>query len=1284
MEGIFVSGTSELEGIFVSGTSELLKRLVYVVDEELDWDSYHSWYALDISDHLESLRRTLETIEDVTFDAERKQMSDAVVKLWLIKLKEIAYDADDILDTLFYDAVLRSRNIKVPLFFSLHDPIDILLPDIIKNFDRVSSEMFNIYRRIRISNPPSQSSQKQKRLTSASDVDYLLQPKKYLKLRYDNLPSHLKQCFSYFSLFPKDWKFDRETLIQMWMAEGFLDQPSNRGNQNSLEDIGNDYFSSLLSCSLFENVEYDELGDIITFKMHNYVHDFALSVVGRHEVIVLNESEYEKSDRSEILRLQLVLDEGRLESSRAILLRGIKLRTIFCGCNLGWTLEMNSPKLRVIHLAGVCKFTIPDDYRNHLRYLHLTDCGIRKTDVSKLYLLQTLNLFKCRNVNSFLRKIGSLQFLRHLSISGSSVEVLPKSIVKLRNLQSLDISHLPISELPDSINDICSLRRLKFHNCHNLKALPSNLGSLTQLRSLDLEGTGITELPDSVSQICNLKRLNFRYCKNLKALPSNLGALTQLRSLNLEGSGITELPDSICRIYNLERLEFSNCSELKALPHDIGALTQLRSLNLEGTGIIELPESLTSNLWKFESVNINRLEVLMPFLVRKIGGVEHLAGLISLRVLEIRYLDYVKGLEDAGKADLGNKKKLRELSLKWEEEGVNSVEVLEDLRPHPNLEKLVIENFGGVKLPKWMGSSSIYCFLNLVELYLSNCNRCEKLPAMGMLPCLRVLWIYGMMSMKCLGQEFYYQEEEEEEESTTGSSEATTITISFPSLTRLELGDMDNLEEWVAPKPPYYICFPVLETLSIIGCCELTSIPDFQLCTSLRELTIEDCDKLNEESISYDFIQKEEQGADSSEVYLSPNSITIDRYLVKEITSGTPEHSGIQDIAALETEKSLCIRNLENVRGGKEDAERAKLKDKQHLEDLYLSWNSSSSNENGDDEYIDRSLNDGMVLEGLLPHPNLKILTISGFRGLKLPNWMGLSNFLPHLVELYFYECNSCEQLPSLGMLPCLRILQLERMSLVQSLTEEFYYQQQESSASSNVQIREEEVDIEKKSTTSSSSLSSSGVSVFPSLVQLSLIDMSILKEWAAPHLYFISFPSLERLIVSGCLRLKSIPFTSCCSLKSLVLRNTNDEAVNLILASTGGERTSLASVSTQYSPQLEFFPVVLLPNTTRIQSLEIAHCSNFQGFRIRDNEEFQAEVFSDTGFNTSINSLCSLKLFDCPALTSLPDLREWTSLTELWIEDCDKLKDSFSYDLASLPSLRALYVDSTINLPQK
>jgi hypothetical protein len=71
-----------------------------------------------------------------------------------------------------------------------------------------------------------------------------------LLLSYYHLPSHLKQCFAYCSIFAKGYEFEKEKLVLLWMAQGFLQQQNSK---NTMEEVGDDYFHELLSSSFFNN-----------------------------------------------------------------------------------------------------------------------------------------------------------------------------------------------------------------------------------------------------------------------------------------------------------------------------------------------------------------------------------------------------------------------------------------------------------------------------------------------------------------------------------------------------------------------------------------------------------------------------------------------------------------------------------------------------------------------------------------------------------------------------------------------------------------------------------------------------------------------------------------------------------------------------------------------------------------------------------------------------------------------------------------------------------------------
>ncbi|CAO2150126.1 unnamed protein product [Urochloa humidicola] len=63
-----------------------------------------------------------------------------------------------------------------------------------------------------------------------------------LYLSYDDLPSHLKQCFIFCTLYPEDHSMHRDDLIRFWVAEGFVQEQVDQ----LLEDTANEYYNELI------------------------------------------------------------------------------------------------------------------------------------------------------------------------------------------------------------------------------------------------------------------------------------------------------------------------------------------------------------------------------------------------------------------------------------------------------------------------------------------------------------------------------------------------------------------------------------------------------------------------------------------------------------------------------------------------------------------------------------------------------------------------------------------------------------------------------------------------------------------------------------------------------------------------------------------------------------------------------------------------------------------------------------------------------------------------------
>ncbi|KAL4567449.1 hypothetical protein LXL04_023033 [Taraxacum kok-saghyz] len=272
-----------------------------------------------------------------------------------------------------------------------------------------------------------------------------------LQLSYHDLSSSLKQLFAYCSLFPKDYVFDKEELILLWMAEGFLHQSSI---SKSIERLGHEYFEELLSRSFFHQAPNEES----FFVMHDLMNDLAKSIAGYFFLWLddKNENDAKKEDVAKYRHMSFVRDEYIVykkfktlegtKSLRPFLSVSFELKrwwqTFYFSNKILVDLLPELPLLRVLCLSDYEIREIPDLICSlkHLRYLNLsrTRITLLPENLCNLYNLQTLILSGCRSLKMLPNSFIKLQNLRHFDITGTPLlRKMPQGITELKSLQTL-------------------------------------------------------------------------------------------------------------------------------------------------------------------------------------------------------------------------------------------------------------------------------------------------------------------------------------------------------------------------------------------------------------------------------------------------------------------------------------------------------------------------------------------------------------------------------------------------------------------------------------------------------------------------------------------------------------------------------------------------------------------------------------------------------------------------------------------------------------------------------
>ncbi|ESR55245.1 hypothetical protein CICLE_v10023525mg, partial [Citrus x clementina] len=607
-----------------------------------------------------------------------------------------------------------------------------------------------------------------------------------LRLSYHYLPSHLKRCFSYCAIFPKDYEFEKNELVFLWMAEGMIQQSRT---DKQLEDLGNDFFWDLLSRSLFQQSSRDGC----KFVMHDLVHDLAQLVSGETS-FWLEEASKQLRTFKRIRHFSYPCAYEEVKAKFEGLDKAAGLRTF---------LPLKLKKLRVLSLEGYYIAHLPNS-------------------------------------------IKDLKLLRYLNLSCTLIESLPESINSLFNLQFLVLRGCDrLQKLPSNLRNLINLHLLDIRGAHLLTAMPSGMKRLKYLHTLSdfIVGKGIVSgLKDlkSLTLLCGklciwkLENANNSWeareaslCdkKCLEALSLKWGSPYQSRNVNDQGAEENVL-DMLQPHKNIKKLEIMQYGG-RRFPTWLGdpSFSNMVALKLIGC------KNCTSLPAVGQLVSLKELTIERMLVLRSIGS-EFCGKNCSKPFQSLETLCF-SGLPEWEFWDTGNQTGYIEIFPCLVELSILGCPKLSGKLPDhlPALETLVVrycEEFGALKsLPEGM----IYNCAQRKSLTIEGCDSLEFI-ARGKLPSsLEGIQIRDCKKLQCLVVD--------EEDASAASSSLSSSSMALKWLDISGCSELTNLSSRSKQLPEE------LEFLNIEDCPKLESIAEsFHGNGRLKRIVISDCGNL--------------------------------------------------------------------------------------------------------------------------------------------------------------------------------------------------------------------------------------------------------------------------------------------------------------------------------------------------------------------------------------------------------------------------------------------------------
>ncbi|RVW30533.1 putative disease resistance RPP13-like protein 1 [Vitis vinifera] len=468
-----------------------------------------------------------------------------------------------------------------------------------------------------------------------------------LRLSYYFLPSHLKQCFAYCSIFPKDYEFEKENLILLWMAEGFLDQSASK---KTMEKVGDGYFYDLVSRSFFQKSSSHKS----YFVMHDLINDLAQLVSGKFCVQLKDGKMNEIPEK--FRHLSYFISEYDLFERFETLTNVNGLRT-FLPLNLGYL-----PRLRHLDIRHSKVKEMPSQLGQLKSLQKLTNYRVGKESGTRVGELRELShiggILRIKELQNVVdgrdpseANLVGKQYLDDLrlewndddGVDQNGADIVLNNLQPHSNLKRLTIEGYGGLRFPDWLGGpamlMINMVSLRLWRCKNVTAFPP-LGQLPSLKHLYISGAEEVERvgaefygTDSSStkpSFVSLKALSFSFMPKWKewlCLGSQGGEFPRLKELYIQYCPklTGDLPNHLPL---LTKLEIEDCEQLVAPLPRVPAIRELTTRNSSGvffrspaSDFMRLESLITSDISKWTELppvlqklsieNANTLESLL-------------------------------------------------------------------------------------------------------------------------------------------------------------------------------------------------------------------------------------------------------------------------------------------------------------------------------------------------------------------------------------------------------------------------------------------------------------------------------------------------------------------------------------------------------------------------------------------------------------------------------------------------------------------------------------------------